>query len=130
MRRPTVTISLLVAAVAAGVAALVVGAPQAHSDVAQNEQCRPDGLYRTPNVDVPYCAAYDTNGREKMGTDHPRRIIGYFTGWRTGKDGTPAYLASDIPWSKVTHINYAFAHMDGQNRISVGNPTAANNDHT
>jgi chitinase len=127
MRRPTVTISLLVAAVTAGVAALVVGAPQAHSDVTQNEQCRPDGLYRTPNVDVPYCAAYDPNGREKMGSDHPRRIIGYFTGWRTGKDGTPAYLASDIPWSKVTHINYAFAHVDNQNRISVGNPTAPNN---
>ncbi|CAM5330172.1 hypothetical protein SXANM310S_04856 [Streptomyces xanthochromogenes] len=42
-----------------------------------------------------------------MGADHQRRVIGYFTGWRTGTDGTPAYLASDIPWDKVTHINYA-----------------------
>ena len=101
--------------------------PPAHSDIAANEQCRPDGLYRTPGVDVPYCLAYDTAGREKMGADHPRRIIGYFTGWRHGKNGQPAYLASNIPWNRVTHINYAFAHVDAQNRISVGTPTAANN---
>ncbi|MFE7429202.1 chitinase C-terminal domain-containing protein [Streptomyces sp. NPDC057545] len=63
---------------------------------------------------------YDTEGREKMGADHQRRVIGYFTGWRTGKDGKPAYLASDIPWDKVTHLNYAFAHVDGANRLSVG----------
>ena len=59
-----------------------------------------------------------------MGADHPRRVIGYFTSWRTGKNGTPAYLANDIPWDKVTHINYAFAHVDGTNKISVGTPTA------
>ncbi|MBH5334091.1 chitinase C-terminal domain-containing protein [Streptomyces pactum] len=82
--------------------------------------CRPDGLYTTPGVDVPYCSVYDTEGREMMGADHQRRVIGYFTGWRTGKDGTPAYLASDIPWDKVTHINYAFAHVDGANKLSVG----------
>jgi chitinase len=110
--RTSATISLVVAALVAALTVLVIGAPPARSDVAQNEQCRPDGLYRTPGVDVPYCLAYDTAGREKMGADHPRRIIGYFTGWRHGKDGTPAYLASDIPWSKVTHINYAFAHID------------------
>lgn len=89
--------------------------------------CRPDGLYGTPGVTVPYCAAYDTSGRESMGADHPRRIIGYFTSWRTGKNGAPAYLVNQIPWQKVTHINYAFAHVDGANKISIGTPTAANN---
>src|SRR5262245_42402618 len=96
--RTSASISLAVAALVAGLTAVIIAAPPALSDVTQNEQCRPDGLYRTPGVDVPYCLAYDTTGREKMGTGHPRRIIGYFTGWRTGKDGTPAYLASNIPW--------------------------------
>ncbi len=90
------------------------------SHAADHESCRPDGLYTTPGVDVPYCSVYDAEGREKMGADHQRRVIGYFTGWRTGKDGTPAYLAKDIPWDKITHINYAFAHVGGDNRISVG----------
>lgn len=89
-------------------------------DASANEDCRPDGLHRTPNVNVPYCLAYDTEGREKMGADHPRRIIGYFTSWRTGKNGQPGYLAKDIPWSKVTHLNYAFAHIGADNRASVG----------
>ena len=61
-----------------------------------------------------------------MGADHPRRVIGYFTGWRHGKNGQPAYLANDIPWTKVTHLNYAFAHVDGGNRISVGGNNANN----
>ena len=52
--------------------------------------CRPDGLYQTPGLDVPYCTIYDQQGREKMGADHPRRIIGYFTSWRTGKNGQPS----------------------------------------
>ncbi len=111
---------------AAGAAlAIVVAANTAHS-AEDNQACRPDGLYRTPSLDVPYCAVYDTNGREKLGTDHGRRIIGYFTAWRHGKDGQPAYLVNNIPWDKVTHINYAFAHVDGQNRISVGGNTTNN----
>ncbi|MFJ4877436.1 chitinase C-terminal domain-containing protein [Streptomyces sp. NPDC088745] len=121
--------SLFAAGTAAtALAALLVGtlsataapAAPAAAAAADHESCRPDGLHRTPGVDVPYCSVYDTEGREKMGADHQRRIIGYFTGWRTGKDGMPAYLASDIPWDKVTHLNYAFAHIGGDNRISVG----------
>ncbi|MFH0245275.1 chitinase C-terminal domain-containing protein [Streptomyces sp. HK10] len=110
------------AATAAAVAGLLLGTlPGSPSHAAEDHtSCRPDGLYATPGVDVPYCTVYDTAGREKMGADHQRRIIGYFTGWRTGADGTPRYLASDIPWDKVTHINYAFAHVDGGNRLSVG----------
>jgi chitinase len=83
------------------------------------EDCRPDGLYQTPGVAVPYCDVYDTEGRERLG-DHSRRVIGYFTSWRTGRNGAPAYLAGDIPWQKVTHLNYAFAHIDAANKLSVG----------
>ncbi|MCW5254043.1 chitinase C-terminal domain-containing protein [Streptomyces sp. SHP 1-2] len=105
---------------AAAVAGLLLAGLPATSQAADQTSCRPDGLYQTPGVDVPYCSVYDADGREKMGADHPRRVIGYFTGWRTGKDGKPAYLASDIPWDKITHINYAFAHVDGSNKLSVG----------
>ncbi|EKP0308868.1 chitinase C-terminal domain-containing protein [Aeromonas veronii] len=47
-----------------------------------------------------------------MGDDHQRRIIGYFTSWRNGENGLPTYLVKDIPWDKVTHINYAFAGLN------------------
>lgn len=121
MQSPTPLRASLLAAGAA-VAALLAGSLSAgvsHAAV-DNSTCRPDGLYATPGVDVPYCSVYDESGREKMGADHKRRIIGYFTNWRTGKDGKPSYLASDIPWDKITHINYAFAHVDSGNKLSVG----------
>ncbi|MCC5853689.1 MAG: chitinase C-terminal domain-containing protein [Alkalimonas sp.] len=92
--------------------------------------CRPDGLYQTPGLEVPYCSIYDELGIEIISPDHPRRIIGYFTSWRHGKNDQPAYLASDIPWSKITHINYAFAHVDSNHRISVGDVTDPNNSST
>ena len=95
--------------------------------VAGDEKCRPEGLYTTPGTTPAYCKVYDDQGREVMGSDKPRRIIGYFTSWRTGKNGQPAYLASNIPWSKLTHINYAFAHVDGSNKLSVGNAADASN---
>ncbi|WP_230410177.1 chitinase C-terminal domain-containing protein [Undibacterium rugosum] len=88
--------------------------------------CRPDGMAVTAGVNAPYCQAYDSNGREKLGKLQ-RRVIGYFTSWRTGKDGSPAYLAHQIPWDKLSHINYAFAHVDSQNRISVGEVSDPNN---
>ncbi len=89
--------------------------------------CRPDGLYQTPSVDVPYCTVYDEDGREMMGADHPRRIIGYFTSWRHGKNNQPSYLVKDIPWTKLTHINYAFAHVDANNKVSIGDETSPDN---
>ncbi|MGA4843184.1 chitinase C-terminal domain-containing protein [Streptomyces sp. G45] len=92
----------------------------AAAGAAADAACRPDGLYQTPGVDVPYCSVYDADGREKMGADHQRRVIGYFTSWRDGRNGEPAYLVPDIPWDKVTHLNYAFAHVGKDNRISVG----------
>jgi chitinase len=86
--------------------------------------CRPDGLYQTPGTSPRYCLAYDTAGREKMAI--PRRIVGYFASWRTGADGKPRYLVSDIPWDKVTHVNYAFAHIEN-NQVSVGPVSDARN---
>ncbi|XOV78965.1 MAG: glycosyl hydrolase family 18 protein [Aestuariibacter sp.] len=63
---------------------------------------------------------YRADGTECMGDDHPRRIIGYFTSWRTGKNGLPAYLVKDLPWDRLTHINYAFASINTQtNEIQV-----------
>ncbi|GAA2745501.1 glycosyl hydrolase family 18 protein [Kitasatospora cinereorecta] len=112
-------IAATAAAGLAGLLAATLGASPSAAAV-DNQSCRPDGMYTTPGVNVPYCDVYDTAGREKMGADHQRRIIGYFTGWRTGKDGTPAYLVNNIPWDKVTHLNYAFAHIGSDNKISVG----------
>ncbi|MFA7260593.1 MAG: Ig-like domain-containing protein, partial [Aeromonas bestiarum] len=60
---------------------------------------------------------YRPDGYECMGDDHARRVIGYFTSWRTGKNGLPSYLVSDIPWDKITHINYAFAAVDEQSHL-------------
>ncbi|MFC8722129.1 chitinase C-terminal domain-containing protein [Kitasatospora sp. NPDC057198] len=110
------------AAAAAGLAGLLMSTLGAAPSAAavDNQACRPDGMYTTPGVDVPYCNVYDTSGREQMGADHQRRVIGYFTSWRTGKDGTPAYLVNNIPWDKVTHLNYAFAHVASDNTLSVG----------
>ncbi|WP_288130614.1 glycosyl hydrolase family 18 protein [Microbulbifer sp.] len=83
--------------------------------------CRPDGLYTSPGTAPNYCDIYDQDGREVMGADHPRRIIGYFTSWRNGANGQPSYLVKDIPWDKITHINYAFAHVGSDYSVSVGN---------
>ncbi|QLG89975.1 chitinase C-terminal domain-containing protein [Chitinibacter bivalviorum] len=96
--------------------------------VGSNEACRPDGLV-SEVANVPYCAVYDTNGREKLANGLNRRIIGYFTNWRTGKNGLPSYLAKDIPWDSLTHINYAFAHIDSNNQVSV-NASAPGNEST
>ena len=101
-------------------AALLCGGA-ATRDAAAQAACRPDGMQPTPNVATPYCDAYDANGREKLGDGRTRRIIGYFTSWRTGANGQARYLAGDIPWAKVTHVNYAFAHIDETHRVSVGN---------
>ncbi|NMH64240.1 glycoside hydrolase [Shewanella sp. SHSM-M6] len=95
----------------------------AGTQTGDDEACRPEGLLGNSR----YCLVYDESGREKMGADHARRIIGYFTSWRTGKNHQAAYLAKDIPWDKITHINYAFAHIDASNHISVGDPASPDN---
>lgn len=89
--------------------------------------CRPDGLYQTAGVDVPYCTIYDEEGRELMGADHPRRVIGYFTSWRSGDDPQAAYLVKDIPWDQLTHINYAFVSIGSDGKVNVGDVTDPSN---
>ncbi|WP_274007548.1 chitinase C-terminal domain-containing protein [Vibrio parahaemolyticus] len=89
--------------------------------------CRPDGLYQTTGVDVPYCSIYDEEGREKMGADHPRRVIGYFTSWRAGDDPQSTYLVKDIPWEQLTHINYAFVSIGSDGKVNVGDVNDPNN---
>ncbi|MFD4393418.1 glycosyl hydrolase family 18 protein [Kitasatospora sp. NPDC058478] len=88
---------------------------------AASGDCRPEGMTPTPGVAARYCDVYDGAGREWVGNDRTRRVVGYFTGWRAGVNGDPKYLASNIPWSKVTHVNYAFADVK-DNRISIGDP--------
>ncbi len=85
------------------------------------KNCRPDGLYQTEGVNVPYCTIYDEDGREIMGADHPRRVIGYFTSWRAGDDPQSSYLVSDIPWEQLTHINYAFVSIGADGKVNIGN---------
>ena len=97
MLSPTRTRAMLLASGAAIAGLLVGGLSTGVSHAADNESCRPDGLYKTAGVDVPYCSVYDTEGREKMGADHPRRIIGYFTSWRTGKNGAAGLPGQQHP---------------------------------
>ena len=84
------------------------------------KDCRPDGLYQTEGINVPYCTIYDQDGREKMGADHPRRVIGYFTSWRAGDDPQSSYLVNDIPWEQLTHINYAFVSIGADGKVNIG----------
>lgn len=84
---------------------------------AASGDCRPDGM--TPSPGARYCDVYDTSGREWLG-GRDKRVVGYFTGWRTGANGEPRYLVKNIPWSKVSHVNYAFASVGQDNRIAVG----------
>ncbi|WP_370949519.1 glycosyl hydrolase family 18 protein [Amycolatopsis sp. cg5] len=79
--------------------------------------CRPEGL--SGSSKARYCDVYDTSGAEWVGNDRTRRAVGYFSGWRTGENGNPQYLVNNIPWSKITHLNYAFARVES-NKISVG----------
>ncbi|MDC8760168.1 chitinase C-terminal domain-containing protein [Janthinobacterium fluminis] len=90
--------------------------------------CRPDGLISSV-ASVPYCKVYDANGREILANGLNRRIIGYFTSWRTGVDGSPTYLVNNLPWDKITHVNYAFASVDPATfKIAIG--SGANNPET
>lgn len=83
--------------------------------------CRPDGLYQTEGVNVPYCTIYDEDGREIMAGGQPRRVIGYFTSWRSGDDPQTSYLVKDIPWQHLTHINYAFVSIGSDGKVNIGN---------
>lgn len=118
---PLIT-GVVVAALAVAMGVFIPAIAQSAEDHAA---CRPDGVYLQTGVNVPYCDVYDADGREKMGGPD-RRVIGYFASWRNGSNNQPTYLVPDIPWGKVTHLNYAFAHVDGAGKISVGADGPAN----
>lgn len=59
--------------------------------------------------------------------DHPRRVIGYFTSWRSGDDPQSTYLVKDIPWEQLTHINYAFVSIGSDGKVNVGDVNDPNN---
>lgn len=82
--------------------------------------CKPEGLVSGDGLVPPYCDIYDENGVEKPVNGMQRRVIGYYVTWRNGQDGQPSYLAPDVPWDSLTHINYAFGHIDNFNRLSIG----------
>ncbi|WP_309248642.1 glycosyl hydrolase family 18 protein [Streptomyces sp. MNP-20] len=102
------------------------GEPVRDDKPAASGDCRPDGMAKTAGADTPYCDVYDEQGREWLGNGRSRRVVGYFTGWRTGAKGDPKYLVGNIPWTKVTHINYAFAHVK-DDKISVGDTSDPKN---
>jgi chitinase len=56
--------------------------------------------------------------------DHPRKIVAYFPEWGNRAD-KGFYTVDKIPWSKITHINYAFAQVSPQNTIELMDRTAA-----
>ncbi|WP_375748626.1 chitinase C-terminal domain-containing protein [Vibrio sp. HN007] len=105
----------------------VISSSATATTLTNHEACRPDGLHQTPGVTVPYCTVYDQDGRELMGIDHPRRVIGYFTSWRDGNDPQAQYLASNIPWEQLTHINYAFVSIGSDGKANIGDINAPDN---
>lgn len=58
----------------------------------------------------------------QQSSDSPKRLLGYYTSW--SKYNTPPYTASQIPYSKLTHIAHAFlllsAAADGSLQIPQG----------
>ncbi|MGL5152257.1 MAG: glycosyl hydrolase family 18 protein [Clostridium sp.] len=55
-----------------------------------------------------------------------RRFVAYFADWAYKNEQNQYYTADMMPWDKITHINYAFAHVNPQtNKIGLGNEKAA-----
>ena len=69
-------------------------------------------------------ASTPASAAETTPSDHPRRIIAYFCEW--GNQELKGYYTVDkIPWDKITHINYAFAKVNSQNKIDFIDRAAA-----
>ncbi|MCK4798591.1 MAG: glycoside hydrolase [Spirochaetes bacterium] len=51
-----------------------------------------------------------TSNLQSYVPDLSKRIIGYYISWGM-YDGHKNYLPKHIPWTKITHINYAFAEI-------------------
>lgn len=58
-------------------------------------------------------------------TVEERKIIAYFTEWAYKNEVNDYYTADRMPWDKITHINYAFAHVGTDNKIAIGDVEAA-----
>ncbi|MGG7177283.1 glycosyl hydrolase family 18 protein [Clostridium paraputrificum] len=54
-----------------------------------------------------------------------RKVVAYFPEWAYNKPANDNYTADRMPWDKMTHINYAFAHIDKDNKIAIGDKVAA-----
>lgn len=55
-----------------------------------------------------------------------RRFVAYFTDWAYNKEQNQYYTADMMPWDKITHINYAFAKVNGTtNKIDFIDKAAA-----
>ena len=58
----------------------------------------------------------------QQSSSSPKRLIGYYTSW--SKYNTPPYTASQIPYTRLTHINHAFLLLtsaaDGTLQIPQG----------
>lgn len=55
--------------------------------------------------------------------EEPKNIVGYFTEWGI-YEGHNFYEVVDMPWDKLTHINYAFAKIEN-GKIALCDPWAA-----
>ncbi len=90
-------------------------------------KCKPEGIFSPQGEKAPYCFLYDDDGREKMGKDHPRRVVGFFSSWRDSGNPQTSFLVNKIPWDVVTHIHYAFAGINKSHQITVGDTQDPNN---
>jgi|GEM_PF-276095 len=49
------------------------------------------------------------------------RVVGYFAGWAPEEQG---YFVSNIPATRITHINYAFSNVSENGECILGDPAA------
>ena len=54
-----------------------------------------------------------------------RKVVAYFPEWAYQREANDYYTADRMPWDKITHINYAFAHVGEDNKITIGDKVAA-----
>ena len=54
-----------------------------------------------------------------------RKVVAYFPEWGYANENRDYYTVDRMPWDKMTHINYAFAHVGTDNKIAIGSKEAA-----
>ncbi len=50
---------------------------------------------------------------------HPMRVVGYLASWGVRSKGT---RIAQLPAKDLTHIFYAFANIDDDGRVTLGDP--------